>query len=93
MSVVLQITTMANSLTAVYFDVNVSIYCGSGSNETSQTEKLSTWSEQDTRTESVFSVIAPFSTAKKPNSIYVKQGLKDLGIKAINWLLSDLKPC
>lgn len=40
-----------------------------------------------------FSVIAPFPTAKKPNSIYVKQGLKDLGIKAINWLLSDPKPC
>lgn len=73
------------------FDINIYIYCGA--NETSQTEKLSIWSEQDRRTESVFSVIAPFSTAKKPNSIYVKQGLKDLGIKAINWLLSDLKPC
>lgn len=40
-----------------------------------------------------FPVIAPFPTAKKPNSIYVKQGLKDLGIKAINWLLPDPKPC
>lgn len=39
-----------------------------------------------------FPAIAPFPTAKKPNSIYVKQGLKDLGIKAINWLLPDLKP-
>lgn len=39
-----------------------------------------------------FSVVAPFPTAKKPNSIYVKQGLKDLGIKAINWLLSDPEP-
>lgn len=39
-----------------------------------------------------FPVVAPFPTAKKPNSIYVKQGLKDLGIKAINWLLPDPKP-
>lgn len=45
-----------------------------------------------TRQRSVFSVTAPFPAAKKPNSIYVKQGLKDLGIKAINWLLSDLEP-
>lgn len=45
-----------------------------------------------TRQQSVFSVTAPFPAAKKPNSIYVKQGLKDLGIKAINWLLSDLEP-
>lgn len=75
------------------FDINIYIYCGSGVNETSQTEKLSIWTKQDRRTESVFSVIALFFPVKKPNSIYVKQGLKDLGIKAINWLLSDLKPC
>lgn len=77
-----------------HFDVNIYIDCVSVVNETSQTEKLSIWTKQDRRTESVFSVIALFfPPVKKPNSIYVKQGLKDLGIKAINWLLSDLKPC